>query len=56
MSTDDVKAKATQSAVKNLEIQKMEVMVKIRELEVELQKVNADLVRNGVDIHTALNW
>lgn len=56
MSTENVKAKASELTVKQLEIQKMEMMVKIREQHLELQKLNTELVRHGVDIQTALNW
>lgn len=56
MSTDDMKATAAHANVKQLEIQKMEVLVKIREQQLQLEKVNADLVRNGVRIDSALNW
>lgn len=55
MSTNDTRTQSDH-AVKQLEIQKMELLVKIREHELELQKINTDLVRHGIDIDTALNW
>jgi hypothetical protein len=41
---------------KALETKKLELLVKIKEHEHELQKVNLELYKHGVDIGTVMCW
>lgn len=41
---------------KQLEIKKLDLMVKIQELQLEMQKINSELYRHGVDFQTANGW
>lgn len=45
-----------QKVRKELEIRKLELMVKIKELELDLERTNFELYRRGVDIQTAMCW
>lgn len=49
-------AKQDQKAIRGLERKKLELLVKIGELQLELQKTNADLYRQGVSLESALCW
>jgi len=41
---------------KQLESKKADLLLKIRELELELQRTNNELFRKGVDLHIAMCW
>jgi hypothetical protein len=48
--------KENTKTVKALERKKLDLLVKIGELQLELQKTNAELYRAGVRIESALCW